>query len=590
MSETGGSDGAGAKQSLDEPKVAPNRRGSVFGLSMEPARFEVERPVEISPPRALFGSDLVVETLRELDIPFVAMKSHRSLGEFQDSLVNYLGNTRPQLLSCLDDDVALAIACGFAKVTGKAMAAAQASAGSAAEGSALAHAFHDQTPLLILHPVPQGQVAPPPSGFLLSDLRPGDAADARSAMLTAIRMAEAVPKGPVRVTLLQDSLRSSCVEPDVRRNLQRYRARVNNGAARKDVAELAAILLEAERPLILAGSVSRSDTGWKNRIILAEILGAHVCTNSQSAAAFPTDHPLFIGEECAGKAENADVILSLEWPDLSGVSYRLHHKRNPVATIVEVSADVSRKRAAANDGMSPTPSDVLIEADADSLVCDLIEEMRDICGPHQSARPVEKPAVPQPGSPAASLSRPLVSLALAEVLEGEAVTVATAPEDWDVERWTFRGPLDFLGAGSGGPAQAVGSALALIGRGRIALGVVEADTFLAEVTALWTAVHYRIPVLLVVVNDTSGVGTATYQRPIAKARARNAANAWIGHRIDSPGIDIRGIAESFGASGIRVDKGYTDLCAALEKALHQVCDGGVAIVDVRLPAVEIQEP
>jgi thiamine pyrophosphate-dependent acetolactate synthase large subunit-like protein len=582
MSKPGKPGGAVTDQMLDETKIAPNRRGSVFGFSMEPASFEVERPVEISPPRALFGSDLIVETLRELDIPFIALKPHQSLGELQDSLINYLGNTRPQLLSCLDDEDALAIAYGYAKVTDKAMAVAHVSANSAVEGSMLAKAFHEQTPVLILHPVTMQQGLVPASEFLLSDLQPRSAADARFAMVGALRTAEAVPKGPVRVSLPQDLQRSNFVEPEVRRNLQRYRAQVNNGATRKDVAELAAILLEAERPLILAGNVSRSIAGWQNRIILAEILGARVCTDSRSAAAFPTDHPLFITEICARETCNADVILSLEWTDLAGFSYGIYKNRNPTATIVEVSADVTRKTASAESGKPPTPSDILIEANVDSLVSDLLEEMRDISSPHQFAATVVKPTLQQHRPLAEGLSRSLVSVALAEVLNGESVTVATVPADWDTDAWTFRDPMDFLGAGNGGPAQSIGSALALIGTGRIALGIIEADTFLTEVAALWTSVHYRIPVFLVVLSEKSGVGTAKYQVPIAQARARNAANAWIGHRIDNPRVDICGIAEACGAVGLRVEAGYGDMCATLKDGLKQVQNGRVAIVDVQL--------
>src|SRR6266852_2361025 len=47
--------------------------------------------------------------------------SYRGL---HDSIVNFLGNETPQMLLCLHEESAIAIAHGYAKVTGKAMAAA----------------------------------------------------------------------------------------------------------------------------------------------------------------------------------------------------------------------------------------------------------------------------------------------------------------------------------------------------------------------------------------------------------------------------------------------------------------------------------
>ena len=74
--------------------------------------------------RAVFGSDVVAEVLRDLDIPYIALNPGASYRGLHDSLVNYIGNAAPQMLLCLHEEAAVAIAHGYAKVTGKAMAAA----------------------------------------------------------------------------------------------------------------------------------------------------------------------------------------------------------------------------------------------------------------------------------------------------------------------------------------------------------------------------------------------------------------------------------------------------------------------------------
>src|SRR5204863_6113515 len=55
---------------------------------------------------------------------------------------------------------------------------------------------------------------------------------------------------------------------------------------------VAALLLEAERPLVLAGRVGRGPDAWEARIRLAEAAGAGVLTDLKTAAAFPTAHRL----------------------------------------------------------------------------------------------------------------------------------------------------------------------------------------------------------------------------------------------------------------------------------------------------------
>ena len=64
-----------------------------------------------------WGSDAIAALLRDLDIPYVLLNPGSSYRGLHDSLVNYLGNERPQMLVCLHEEHAVAIAHGYAKVT-----------------------------------------------------------------------------------------------------------------------------------------------------------------------------------------------------------------------------------------------------------------------------------------------------------------------------------------------------------------------------------------------------------------------------------------------------------------------------------------
>ena len=91
----------------------------------DPDIHKVERlEVPYSTNAPAFGSDVVAETLSALDIPYIALNPGASYRGLHDSIVNFLGNEQPQMILCLHEEAAVAIAHGYAKVTGKAMGAA----------------------------------------------------------------------------------------------------------------------------------------------------------------------------------------------------------------------------------------------------------------------------------------------------------------------------------------------------------------------------------------------------------------------------------------------------------------------------------
>src|SRR5215469_14167879 len=72
----------------------------------------VERPVPAGTNAAGFGSDVAAEALRALDVPYIALNPGASYRGLHDSLVNHLGNARPQMLLCLHEEHAVAVAHG----------------------------------------------------------------------------------------------------------------------------------------------------------------------------------------------------------------------------------------------------------------------------------------------------------------------------------------------------------------------------------------------------------------------------------------------------------------------------------------------
>jgi thiamine pyrophosphate-dependent acetolactate synthase large subunit-like protein len=158
---------------------------------------------------------------------------------------------------------------------------------------------------------------------------------------------------------------------------------------------------------------------------------------------------------------------------------------------------------------------------------------------------------------------------------------------WNGATWVFDHPLDYLGSDGGGgvgggPGISVGAALALKGSGRLPVAVCGDGDFLMGVTALWTAAHYRIPLLVVVANNRSFFNDELHQERVARMRNRPVENRWVGQRISEPDIDLAAMARAQGGQGFGPVTAITDLAPTLAKAIAAVEAGAVAVVDVRV--------
>ena len=118
---------------------------------IQAADNEMDRPVPSPPSGRVWGSDAIAAMLRELDIPYVALNPGSSYRGLHDSIVNYLGNTRPRMLLCLHEESAVALAHGWAKVTGRPLAAiVHANVGLMHATMAIFNAWCDRVPLIVL--------------------------------------------------------------------------------------------------------------------------------------------------------------------------------------------------------------------------------------------------------------------------------------------------------------------------------------------------------------------------------------------------------------------------------------------------------
>jgi thiamine pyrophosphate-dependent acetolactate synthase large subunit-like protein len=230
------------------------------------------------------------------------------------------------------------------------------------------------------------------------------------------------------------------------------------------------------------------------------------------------------------------------------------------------------------------PVDCYLLAEPDVVVPLLLEAVSRRTGSRGAA---SQPAPAATAHAGGELTVASLAAALNEALGDADASILRTPLSWDGAYRAFRHPLDFLGydggAGVGsGPGMAVGAALALRGSGRIPVAVMGDGDYLMGVTALWTATHYRIPLLVVVANNRSFFNDELHQERVARERGRPVENRWIGQRIAEPDIDLAAIARAQGAAGFGPVTETAKLVGVLRDAIDAVRGGAAAVVDARV--------
>ena len=568
----------------------------------------VEDPNGASKSGALFGSDLMAEALAALDVPYVALNPGASYRGLHDSIVNYLGNENPKMILCLHEEHAIAIAQGYAKVTGKPMAAAiHSNVGLMHASMAIFNAWCDRQPMIIIGAT--GNVdavkrrpwiewihtsrdqAAMVRHYVKWDDQPGSVGAARESILRAGWLATTAPMGPTYVVLDVELQEQSAPEPLPPIDPARYMPKVAQNADPAQAKAAVDMLLKAKNPLIMMGRVSRSEAHWAERLVLAEKTGARIATDSKVGAAFPTAHPLHVGATGAGAAtdvmdaiKQADVILSLDWVDLAGTMKTALGDVETKAKVIQVTLDHVLHNGWSMDHMGLATVDMLIPAETDLAVTEMVKALEGKPTRHTGGKSQE---LLTPSLKAGPIAVNQMVAALRQVVDGRDVSLLQIPLSWNTKTWHFNHPLDYIGSDGGGgigsgPGISVGAALALKDSGRLAISIFGDGNFMMGCQAIWTGVHYKIPLLIIVANNQSFYNDELHQERMARMRNRPVENKWIGQRMVDPELDLATIARGQGAVGLGPVKDASELVGVFTEAVKQLDAGNVVVVDCRV--------
>jgi thiamine pyrophosphate-dependent acetolactate synthase large subunit-like protein len=574
-------------------------------------------PVETGAPR--YGSDLIAAALREQGFPYICLNPGASYRHLHDSLVNFLGNERPRIVLCMHEEHAIGICQGWAKVTDRPLAAAvHSNVGLMHATMGLFNAWCDRAPMVVLGAtgpldatrrrpwiewihttIDQGGMV---RNFTKWDDQPASPEAAVEAIRRAAVLATARPGGPTYVNLDVTVQETALDGVPALHPVSRFRPPADPEPPLAELERAAGILAAARRPVILAGRASRSEEGWRDRVRLAELLGARVLAHMKLAASFPVVHPLFAGEtgwklspSLLALVKDADAVLSLDWLDLAGTLNQAFPPGAASPPVIQVSNDFHVHRGWNMDYQGLPAVDENIPTVPETATARLLAALE---GRRAPPRRYGRRALPTEGAPRTGRIA-LMDLArvFCEAARGHDLCLTTRPLGWPANANELAHPHDYLGHNGGGgvgagPSIAVGAAMALrdAGSPRLAVAIVGDGDFTMGATALWTGVAQQVPLLFVVANNRSYYNDEHHQHRVAVERGRPPENAWVGQRLEDPAPDLLMLARSLGADGEGPVEDIADLPGALARGFAAARSGRVWVIDVRVPPEYCRDP
>jgi benzoylformate decarboxylase len=325
-----------------------------------------------------------------------------------------------------------------------------------------------------------------------------------------------------------------------------------------EVAELADMIDRAAAPALVVGPGTDSCEGWEAAIALAERLRCPVWQESFTRrAGFPQDHPLFAGHLPWRRRQMRETLAPHDLVVALGTNaFRLYllDELGPMVTEGTRVAVLTDDPAEAHR----SPCELAVIAPVAIACAALAEQVseRDTEPPAPLVRP-PAPAPPAAGEP---LSPGHVFAALADRLPRDAVLVEETPSSQPelYQRVPVRSAGGFIAGGNGGLGFGVAGSIGLrMGNpDRPVVGVIGDGSSMYAIQALWSAAHYEVGVLLIVMAN------GRYAVMDGLARAQNATAAWPAFGS----IDIAGISRLLGCPAINVST-HEELLATFDEVL-----------------------
>jgi acetolactate synthase I/II/III large subunit len=587
-----------------------------------PTQAQIDRETgNVRPPATVHtitrpGSDLMVQTIRELGIEYVAANPGSSFEGLQESFINYGNppNRMPEFITALHEESAVTMAHGYAKAEGKPMLALlHGTIGIQHGAMSVYQAYYDRVPVLMIAgndpDFIAAHTAHDMAGMVRSytkwDAEPKTIDEALVAIQRAYNEAITPPMGPTLVVLGSEIQKDNA--PNTKIPAYKPPVFVTIDATR--AKEIAKSLVEAQNPRIAVGRL-RTPEGVQRSVELAELVGASTSTAATGGPmSFPQRHHL-----CGPGADTTyDYTLGLETggaqasitgPALSKTAATRDSVHIGFGGTVPGAGGRGGGGRGGRGGAAAAPP---IEADAEASLPLIIEEVKRQLTSDQKARIQARIAKHKTANHEARLT------AITQAVESKragwnGTPISTARiyaelwplimnEDWclaspsnfsgghHVQLWDHNKPYSYLGGqgaggmGYGAPAS-VGAALAAKARNRIVVNVQTDGDLNYSPGVLWTAVHHKLPMLTVMHNNRAWHQEYMFVEYMAGVRGRGDDRAHIGSTLRDPYLDYAKMAAGYGMAGEGPITDPTKLSAALKRGVASAKRGEPYLIDV----------
>src|SRR5215211_4182021 len=274
-------------------------------------------------------SDVIVDLIKRYGFPHITLNPGASFRGLHDSLINYGGNEPPMML-CQHEEIAVQIAHGYAKATGKPMAVILHDlVGLLHACMAIYYAYIDRVPIFIIGatgPMDEAKRRPhidwthtalvqgnAVRDYVKWDYQPTSIEGVPESFARAYSVMTTEPQGPVYMcydaALQEEPLARPVPLPPAH-------AVATPAAMAPDPRAIAAIadkLIAAEHPMLLAEYAGRRAGGFESIVELAELTGTAVW-DVNNALNFPNKHPLCLSMD-KESLKTTDLILGLDVKD-----------------------------------------------------------------------------------------------------------------------------------------------------------------------------------------------------------------------------------------------------------------------------------
>jgi acetolactate synthase-1/2/3 large subunit len=569
-----------------------------------------------------YQSDVIVDLLQRYELPYVALNPGASFRGLHDSLINYGGND-PEMLLCQHEEIAVQIAHGYARASGKPMAVILHNlVGLLHAQMAIYYAFIDRAPVFIMGatgPMHEGKRRPhidwshtalvqgeAVRNYTKWDYQPTAIEGVPESFMRAYSAMMTEPKGPIYMCydawLQEEKLTAEVAMPPAGMALQ-------PAPMAADPATLAKIvdkLLTAESPVILTEYVGRHPDGFANLTELAEACGVGVW-DINNALCFPNRHPLCVSMDKEA-LKKADAILGIDVRDWEKPTAALDSANRVVTPLVpegcewmEVgfaeigmsswSMDYGRYQpkvlSALGDPSLAMPDMTRMARErlaADPQLAARIEARKEAIGRRHDEVWAQWQQDARNGWDGSPLNLGRLASEVWEVVKDEDWVLSTGTlRDWTRKMWDFdksyRHPGDSLGT-STQIGMSLGVALAHKGTGRVVVAMQPDGDLMYDAGALWVAAKHQIPILIVMFNNRAYFNDWEHQLRMARVRGTDEAKAHVGMDLYGPEPDFGALARSMGCWGEGPITDPDEVGPAVRRALVEVKQGRPALVDV----------